>query len=47
MNRDLHTAYSTMSFQMTLSELAKYSMTRIVVRSVSATAELLVYVTPW
>ena len=32
-NRDLHTPYSTMSFRMTLSDLAKYSMTRIVARS--------------
>jgi len=33
MNKDLHTPYSTVSFQMVLSDLAKYSMTRIVVRS--------------
>ena len=32
-NRDLHTPYSTVSFRMTLSDLAKYSMTRSVARS--------------
>ena len=32
-NRDLHTPYSTVSFRTTLSDLAKYSMTRIVARS--------------
>ena len=32
-NRDLHTPYSTVSFQMTSSDLAKYSMTRSVVQS--------------
>jgi len=32
-NRDLHTPYSTVSFQMILSDLAKYSMTRSVTRS--------------
>ena len=31
-DRDLHTPYSTVSFRMTLSYLAKYSMTRSVVR---------------
>jgi len=30
---DLHTPYSTVSFGMILSDLAKYSMTRSVVRS--------------
>jgi len=30
---DLHTSYSTVSFRMTLSDLAKYSMTRSVARS--------------
>jgi len=42
---DLHTPYSTVPFRMTLSDLAKYSMTRSVARSLrglSATAELLV-----
>jgi len=32
-NSDLHTLYSTVSFRMTLSHLAKYSMTRSVARS--------------
>ena len=32
-NRDLHTTYATVSFQMTLSDLAKYSMTRSVAQS--------------
>ena len=43
-NRDLHTPYATVSFWMTwvtLSDLAKYSMTRSI-RGLSATAELLV-----
>jgi len=32
-NRDLYTPYSTVSFRMTLSDLANYSMTRSVARS--------------
>jgi len=32
-NRDLRTPYSTVSFRMTLSDLAKYSMTRSIARS--------------
>ena len=32
-NSDLHTPYATVSFRMTLSDLAKYSMTWSVVRS--------------
>jgi len=32
-NRDLHTTYATVSLRMTLSDLAKYSMTRSVARS--------------
>jgi len=39
-NRYLHTPYSTVSFRMTLSDLAKYSMNRT--HGLSATAELLV-----
>ena len=34
-NRDLHTPYSRMSLRMTLSDLAKYSVTRIITRSVT------------
>jgi len=32
-SRDLHTLYSRVSFQMTLSDLAKYSLTRRIARS--------------
>jgi len=38
----LQSPYSRVSFRMTSSELAKYSMTRSIPRAVSATAELLV-----
>jgi len=41
-NRDLHTPYSTVSFRMTLSDLAKYSMTRSTARSLQQLSFLLV-----
>jgi len=49
-NRDLHTPYWRLSFRMTLSDLAKFSMTRSIMRascSLSATAELLVTMEFW
>ena len=39
--RDLHTPYSTVSFRMTLSDLAKYFMTRSVARSLRQLSFLL------
>ena len=42
-NRDLHTTYATMSLLMTLSDLAKYSMTQSVTRSLRQLSFLLLF----